>query len=216
MPDSEGIGIVAAITATDARAAESRPFTIGSVMVPLIAIIIGIFMVILDTTAVNVALPKLVTELHDTLPTLQWTITGYTLAQAAVIPLAGWLSDRFGAKNLFLISVLLFTIGSVLCATAQTDTWLVTFRVLQGLGGGFVLPIAIAYVYRLAPPSRMGAVMGIMGIPILFAPAIGPVLGGWLVQYHSWRWIFLLNIPIGFIGVLVGLRSLPSVERSRV
>jgi EmrB/QacA subfamily drug resistance transporter len=191
-------------------------FSIRTIMVPLITIIVGIFMVVLDGTAVNVAIPSLVRGLHSSLTTIQWTITGYTLAQAAVIPLAGWLSDRFGAKNVFLMSVGLFTIGSVLCATAQTDTWLVTFRVLQGLGGGFVLPIAIAYVYRLAPPSRMGAVMGIMGIPILFAPAIGPVLGGWLVQYESWRWIFLLNLPIGIIGVLIGLRALPPVDRHRV
>src|SRR5947209_4522124 len=197
-------------------AAGDDTFSMRAIMVPLITIIVGIFMVVLDGTAVNVAIPSLVRDLNSSLTTIQWTITGYTLAQAAVIPLAGWLSDRFGAKRIFLFSVMLFTAGSVLCATAQSDTWLVVFRVVQGLGGGFVLPIAMAYVYRLAPPSRVGAVMGVMGIPILFAPAIGPVLAGWLVQYHSWRWIFLLNLPIGIIGVLVGLRHLPKVDRQTV
>lgn len=191
-------------------------FSMGAILVPLITIIIGIFMVILDGTAVNVALPSLVRDLHSSLPTVQWTITGYTLAQAAVIPLAGWLSDRFGAKRIFLVSIALFTVGSVLCATAQGDGWLIVFRVIQGLGGGFVLPVSMAYVYRLAPPARVGAVMGVMGIPILLAPAIGPVVAGWLVQYHTWRWIFLLNLPIGIAGVLIGLRNLPSVDRQVV
>jgi len=126
--------------------------------------------------------------------------TGYTLAQAAVIPLAGWLSDRFGAKPVFLTSVALFTIGSVLCATAQNSGMLIAFRILQGLGGGSVLPVAMAYIYRISPPDKVGALMGMMGVPILFAPAIGPVLAGWLVQYASWRWIFLLNLPVGIVS----------------
>ncbi len=195
---------------------QDTAFSLMSIMGPLVAIIIGIFMVILDGTAVNVAIPSLVRDLHTNLSTVQWTITGYTLAQAAVIPLAGWLSDRFGPKQVFLTSVGLFTLGSVLCATAQSDGMLVTFRVLQGLGGGFVLPIAMAYVYRLSPPSRVGAIMGMMGIPILLAPALGPVVSGWLVQYHSWRWIFLLNLPIGILGVAIGIRALPALNRQKV
>ncbi len=194
----------------------AAPFQMRTVMVPLVAIIIGVFMVVLDSTAVNVALPRLVADFHTTLPTLQWIVTGYMLAQAAVIPLAGWLSDRFGAKPVFLTSVALFTVGSVLCATAQSSTMLIAFRVLQGLGGGFVIPIAMAYTYRLAPPDKIGAVMGLMGIPILFAPAIGPVLAGWLVQYASWRWIFLLNLPVGIVGLAVGIAGLPAVQRQAV
>jgi EmrB/QacA subfamily drug resistance transporter len=138
------------------------------------------------------------------------------LAQAAVIPLSGWLSDRFGAKTVFLTSVVLFTIGSVLCATPHSVKWLITFRVIQGLGGGSVLPVSMAYVYRLSPLAKVGAVMGFMGIPILFAPAIGPVLAGWLVQYHSWRWIFLLNVPVGIISLAIGLKSLPKTDRHAV
>jgi EmrB/QacA subfamily drug resistance transporter len=191
-------------------------FSIKKILAPLVAIIVGIFMVVLDTTAVNVAVPGLVRQFNGTIPTLQWTITGYALAQAAVIPLAGWLSDRFGAKPLFLTSLILFTVGSVLCATAQSSEMLICFRVLQGLGGGFVLPVAMAYIYRLSPPDKVGAVMGLMGIPILLAPAIGPVVAGWLVQYISWRWIFLLNLPVGIAGVTLGLRSLPATARQAV
>jgi EmrB/QacA subfamily drug resistance transporter len=198
----------------DSNAAES--FSVFSIMVPLVTIIVGVFMVVLDATAVNVAVPSLVRDLHSNLTTIQWTITGYALAQAAVIPLAGWLSDRFGAKQIFLISVGLFTMGSVLCATAQSDTMLIAFRVLQGIGGGSVLPIAMAYIYRLSPPARVGAVMGMMGIPILLAPALGPVVAGWLVQFTTWRWIFLLNLPIGIVGIVIGLRGLPTVARQQV
>ena len=204
-----------ATPSTTTPTATQAPFSMRAIIAPLIAIIVGIFMVVLDGTAVNVAVPSLVKQFHDSLSTLQWTITGYALAQAAAIPLAGWLSDRFGAKQLFLTSIALFTIGSVLCSTAQSSGMLIAFRVLQGLGGGFVLPVGMAYTYRLAPPERVGAVMGLMGIPILFAPAIGPVLAGWLVQYASWRWLFLINFPIGIIGVLIGMRSLPILERQQ-
>ncbi|WAH44743.1 DHA2 family efflux MFS transporter permease subunit [Alicyclobacillus fastidiosus] len=194
----------------------SKEFRISSIVVPLIAIIAGVFMVVLDNTVMNVALPKLVTDFHTQLPTLEWTVTGYTLAQAAVIPLSGWLADRFGAKTIFLSSTVLFTIGSVMCSTPHSAGLLILYRILQGLGGGSVLPVAMAYIYRLTPPEKAGAVMGMMGIPILFAPAIGPVLAGWLVQYHSWRWIFLLNLPIGLLCLLIGLKGLPQWKKQDV
>jgi EmrB/QacA subfamily drug resistance transporter len=191
-------------------------FRLSSILVPLLAIIAGVFMVVLDSTAMNVALSTLVKDFGTDLNTLQWVVTGYMLAQASVIPLSGWLSDRFGAKTVFISAIVLFTIGSILCATPNSAEWLVVFRVIQGLGGGCVLPVAMAYVYRLSPISKVGVVMGIMGIPVLFAPAIGPVLSGWLVEYHSWRWIFLINIPIGIVCVLIGLRKLPKVDRTQV
>ncbi|MBB6637414.1 DHA2 family efflux MFS transporter permease subunit [Cohnella thailandensis] len=190
--------------------------SIRSLLGPLVAIIVGLFMVILDGTAVNVAIPKLQEEFNGSLSLVQWTVTGYALAQAAIIPLAGWLSDRFGAKRIFLISVGLFTIGSLLCALANTAELLILFRVLQGLGGGVVMPIAMAFVYRLSPPDKVGVVMGMMGIPILLAPALGPVLAGWLVDYVTWNWIFLINLPIGVIAVLIGIRTLPNIDRQSV
>jgi len=185
-------------------------------MAPLIAIIMGLFMVILDNTVVNVALPTLVKDFSTDLHSLQWVLTGYMLAQAAVIPLAGWLSDRFGAKRVFLTAVVMFTIGSALCATAQSATMLIIFRVLQGLGGGFVMPVSMAYIFRLSPPDKRGQVMGTLAIPILIAPALGPTLSGWLVQYADWRWIFLINIPVGILAVIMGLRRLPTVGRQEV
>ncbi len=182
-----------------------------TILAPLVAIIVGTFMVVLDSTAMNVALPSLLVGLHGTLASLQWTITGYVLAQAAVIPLAGWLADRFGARRAFLCSVALFTLGSALCATAQSPGTLVLWRLFQGLGGGVVVPLGMAYTYRLSPPSRVGAVMGLMGTPILLAPAVGPVVAGWLVQYASWRWLFLVNLPVGLVCLLVALRELPGL-----
>ncbi len=197
-------------------ATPTAPFSLRAILVPLLALIMGLFMVILDNTVVNVALPTLVKDFHTDLRTLEWVLTGYMLAQAAVIPLAGWLSDRFGAKLIFLIAVGLFTVGSALCATAQSGGMLIAFRILQGLGGGCVMPIAMAYTFRLSPPDKRGQVMGTMGIPILLAPALGPTLSGWLVQYADWRWIFLINLPIGIIALIIGLRSLPTVERHAV
>lgn len=203
------------LSQTIVASAPVEEFRITRILVPLIAIIAGVFMVVLDNTVMNVALPKLVTDFHTQLPTLQWTITAYTLAQATVIPLSGWLSDRFGAKWIFLTSTVLFTIGSVLCATPHSAGLLIFFRVLQGIGGGSVLPVGMAYVYKLSPPHRVGAVMGMMGIPVLFAPALGPVVAGWLVQYHSWRFIFLLNLPIGIICLIAGVRSLPASVKEK-
>ncbi|KQN97820.1 DHA2 family efflux MFS transporter permease subunit [Paenibacillus sp. Leaf72] len=191
-------------------------FRLASIIVPMIAIISGIFMVILDSTAMNVALSRLVIDFKTDLPTIQWTVTGYMLATAAVIPLSGWLSDRFGAKNIFLGSVVAFTLASLLCALPSSAEWLIVFRIIQGLGGGFVMPVAMAYVFRLSPPNKVGQVMGMMGVPILLAPAVGPILAGWLVEYHSWHWIFLINIPVGIFSIIFGLWKLPKTERKQV
>ncbi|WP_141432239.1 DHA2 family efflux MFS transporter permease subunit [Bacillus sp. 03113] len=190
--------------------------SVKEIIAPLLAIIVGMFMVILDGTAMNVALPGLVTDFKSKLSVVQWTITGYALAQAAVIPLAGWLSDRFGAKRVFLFSVIMFTIGSGLCAFASGVEQLIIFRIIQGLGGGMVAPIAMAFTYRLSPPDKVGAVMGMIGIPMLLAPALGPLLAGWFVDYASWHWIFIINLPIGVIAVLVGIRTLPNLARQSV
>jgi EmrB/QacA subfamily drug resistance transporter len=186
-----------------------------SILVPLIAIILGTFMVILDNTVVTVALSQLGVAFATDLSLLQWVITGYFLAQAAVIPLAGWLSDRFGAKRIYLISIVLFTAGSALCGLATSAEMLVATRVIQGLGGGMLMPIGMAVVYRLTPPERRGQIMGLFGLPLMVAPALGPVLGGYLVEFASWRWIFLLNVPIGAVALLVGLRALPNLPAAR-
>ncbi|WP_339278257.1 MDR family MFS transporter [Paenibacillus sp. FSL W8-0426] len=187
-------------------------FSIRPYLPPLIAIVIGTFMVILDSTAVNVALPTWVRDFGVTLQTMQWAVTAYTLALSAVIPLAGWLSDKFGAKRVFLSSIGFFTLGSLLCAFAQTSGQLILFRVIQGLGGGMVSPVGMAMVYRLAPPDKRGSIIGMLGIPMLLAPALGPVISGWLVEYVSWHWIFWINLPIGLAGIWIGMKHLPSFQ----
>lgn len=190
---------------------ESLP--VRSLLGPLIAIVVGLFMVILDTTAVNVAIPVLADDLHSSLSLIQWTITGYSLAQAVVIPMAGWFSDRFGAKQTFIVSIILFTFGSILCAFANTAEQLIVFRIIQGLGGGMVLPIAFAMTYRISPPESVGKIMGMMGLPVLLAPALGPVVSGYLVDYVNWQWIFLINIPVGIAGVILSVAFLPNLPK---
>lgn len=197
------------------NAADAQEFSIKALIAPLLAVIIGMIMVILDSTVVNVAIPNLVKDFGTTLTTIQWTVTGYTLALSAVIPLAGWMTDKFGSKQIFLITITLFTIGSVLCAIAQTPEQLIIYRIIQGLGGGMVAPIGMAMVFKLAPPDKRGAVMGMLGVPMLLAPALGPVLSGWLVEYSTWHWIFLINLPIGIIGILVGIKYLPKFEQGK-
>lgn len=191
---------------------ESAVFSMKGILGPMIAIVLGTIMAILDSTVVNVALPTLERVFTADLSVMQWVITGYMLAQAAVIPLAGWLSDRFSARRIYLMALALFAAGSALCALASSAPLLVGFRVLQGLGGGMLQPVGMAILYRLAPPDRRGQVMGVFGIPILIGPALGPVLSGWLVQYADWRFIFLLNVPIGIIALLIGRRVLPRLD----
>ncbi|SFS55742.1 DHA2 family efflux MFS transporter permease subunit [Paenibacillus sp. BC26] len=193
----------------------SSEFSIRAIIAPLMAVIVGMIMVILDSTVVNVALAKFQTEFDATINTVQWTFTGYTLALSAVIPLAGWMTDKFGSKRIFLITIALFTIGSVLCGAAQTVEQLIAFRVIQGLGGGMVMPIGMAIIFRLAPQEKRGSVMGMLGIPMLLAPALGPILSGWLIEAVSWHWIFLINLPIGIVGMIVGIKYLPNFEQNK-
>ncbi|MGG4142387.1 DHA2 family efflux MFS transporter permease subunit [Paenibacillus algorifonticola] len=202
-------------TPNASQLASDPEFSIKSILAPLLAVIIGMMMVILDSTVVNVAVPNLQEYFDSSLKTIQWTITGYTLALSAVIPLAGWMTDKFGAKRIFLITIALFTLGSILCALAQTPEQLVLFRIIQGVGGGMVSPIGMAMIFKMAPPNKRGAVMGMLGIPMLLAPAIGPILSGWLIGFASWHWIFLINLPIGIAALIVGNKFLPNLERQK-
>ncbi|WNS44004.1 MFS transporter [Paenibacillus sp. MMS20-IR301] len=167
----------------------------------ILAIIPGMMMVMIDSTAMNVAIPNLARDFGVSFDTLQWVITGYLLAMSVTIPLAGWFSDRFGAAKAYSIAVMLFVFGSLICTAAQNAEQLIAFRVLQGLGGGMVQPIGMAMVFRLAPADKKGQVMGMLGIPMLLAPASGPVLSGWLIESVSWHWIFLINLPLGVLTV---------------
>lgn len=177
-------------------------------------VVLGSIMSILDVTVVNVALPTFQTELSATgeplaYSTVAWTATAYMLALAAVIPLTGWAADRFGTKRLYMIALGLFTAGSVLCALAWNIESLIGFRVLQGLGGGMLLPLGMTIMTRAAGPKRMGRVMAILGIPMLLGPIMGPILGGILIDKASWPWIFLINLPIGIAALIYAGFVLP-------
>ncbi len=164
-----------------------------------IAVIFGLFMAVLDTTVVNIALPKLQAVFGATLNDVQWIITGYTLAQTVSIPLFGFLADRFGSKWIYILSLGLFTVASALCGLSWSVNSMIFFRILQGLGGGALLPIGIAQVYAVFPPEERGRSQSAIGIPVLLAPALGPTLGGYIVQHFDWRLIFYINVPIGII-----------------
>jgi EmrB/QacA subfamily drug resistance transporter len=184
------------------------------VLVVAAVVVVGAFMSILDTTIVNVALDALSQDLHAPLNDVQWVATGYLLALAVVIPLTGWTAERFGARRVWLTSVVLFVSGSVLCGLAWNLGSLIVFRVLQGLGGGMVMPIGMILITQAAGPQRVGRVMSIIGVPMLLGPVLGPVLGGLIVDHMSWRWIFFVNVPVGVVGVLMGLRWLPRTNPS--
>jgi EmrB/QacA subfamily drug resistance transporter len=171
-------------------------------------VILGTFMSILDTTIVNVAIKDLSRSFNAPLPTMQWIATGYMLALATVIPLTGWAADRFGTKRLYIGSIGMFLLGSALSGAAWSAGSLIFFRVLQGLGGGMIMPAGMTILTHAAGPKRMGRVMGIVGVPMLLGPIVGPILGGWLVDDVSWRWIFFVNLPIGAIALYAAMRVL--------
>ncbi len=198
-----------ATTTTDSDRIDAYVWRISAVVV------IGSIMSILDTTIVNVALDTLSRELHATIDKIQWVANGYLLALAAVIPVTGWAARRFGAKRVYLTSLVLFTAGSALCGLATSVNELILFRVLQGIGGGMILPIGQLMMAEAAGPKRMGRVMSIVAVPAMLAPILGPTIGGLILDNTSWRWIFFVNVPIGVIAVISALRVLPTVERQK-
>src|SRR5689334_7657003 len=180
-----------------------------------IVVVLGAIMSILDVTVVNVAINTLARDFATPLTTIQWVATGYTLALATVIPLTGWAADRFGTKRLYMLSIAMFLAGSMLSGLAWSAGSLIAFRVLQGLGGGMLMPAGMTILTRAAGPQRVGRVMSIIGVPMLLGPIVGPILGGYLVDNVSWRWIFFINIPIGISALALSLRVLPRDVTSR-
>ena len=174
----------------------------------LMTVIFGIFMVILDTTVVNVAFQTLRQEFGATLNDSQWIISIYVLSLGISTPLSGYLADRLGIKRVYLGGLAIFVVGSFLCGIAPNLWFLIAARALQGFGGGVALPLGIALLISSFPVAEQGAALGFFGIAALFAPAVGPIMGGWLVDQNLWRFIFFINPPIGILGVILGSRFL--------
>src|ERR687887_2710844 len=172
-------------------------------------VVLGTIMTVLDLTIVNVAIPTLGRDFAASISTIQWVLTAYMLAFASVIPLTGWASEHFGAKRVWLASLFLFLLGSVLAGASWSIGSLIGFRVVQGLGAGMILPVGQTLLAQAAGPHRMGRVMSVVGVPMLLAPVFGPVLGGAIVDQWSWRWIFFINVPVGVVAIVAAQRLLP-------
>lgn len=168
-----------------------------------LVIALGLLMAVLDSTIVSVVLPQIATAFQTSIGTITWVATGYLLANAAIIPVVGYMSDRIGTKTVFLIALALFTTGSALCAFAPNAHMLIAFRILQGIGGGALMPVAMTIIFRLFGPTERAGAMSLLMIPLLLGPAFGPVLGGYLATNLSWNAIFTINLPIGVIAFLL-------------
>jgi DHA2 family multidrug resistance protein len=168
-----------------------------------VAVMFSTFMEILDTTVVNVSLPHIAGDLSATVDESTWALTSYLVANAIVLPMTGWLASQFGRKRLLQLSVLGFTISSFLCGLAPNLGILVFFRIIQGLSGGGLQPLSQAVLLETFPPQDRGKAMGFWGLGIVTAPILGPVLGGWLTDSYSWRWVFYINIPVGIASIVM-------------
>jgi len=189
-----------------------RDMTGGERAALTVAVMIGTLMQVLDTTIANVALPHMQASLGVTPETINWVLTSYIVAAAIAIPITGWLADRIGRKRLFVWSVIVFTAASMLCAAAQTLPEMVAFRVLQGISGAFIAPLSQAVMFDINPPEKHARAMALFGGGIMIGPILGPVLGGWLTESFNWRWVFIVNLPVGIVCTLMLLRFLPKTE----
>ncbi|MGI5130612.1 DHA2 family efflux MFS transporter permease subunit [Pseudonocardia sp. CA-107938] len=196
-----------ALTSDDASSGSSGKG--GGWGLPLVVLIAGMFMSILDTSIVNVAVPKIQNVFGSTTDEVQWIATAYTLALGVVVPLSAWLSDRFGASRIYNISLIGFAAGSALCGLAWNLESLVAFRIVQAIPGGILPVVTLSMLYRIVPKDKLGTAMGLYGLGIIFAPAVGPTLGGYLVEYVDWRLIFFINVPVGVVGALAAAVVLP-------
>jgi EmrB/QacA subfamily drug resistance transporter len=174
----------------------------------LTTVMFGLFMIILDSTIINIAFPTLRREFGASLADAQWVISIYVLALGITTPVSGFLADRFGIKRVYLFGLAIFVLGSFLCGVAPSLGLLIAARAFQGFGGGIAQPLGPAQLYRAFPPKEQGAAFGILGIALVVAPALGPILGGWLVDINLWRAIFFVNVPIGIVGVILGSQFL--------
>ncbi|HEY6425053.1 MAG TPA: DHA2 family efflux MFS transporter permease subunit [Pseudonocardiaceae bacterium] len=191
----------------------AQPRPAGGWGLPLVVLVTGMFMTIMDISIVNVAIPTIQNEFGVTTDDVQWVVTAYTLALGVVVPVTAWLGDRFGLSRVYTLALVSFAAGSALCGLAWDLNSLVAFRVVQAIPGGILPVITLSILYRIVPRERLGAAMGLYGVGVVFAPAIGPTLGGYLVEYVNWRLIFFINVPIGILGAVAAVLVLPRFPR---
>ncbi|MGH3865076.1 MAG: DHA2 family efflux MFS transporter permease subunit [Pseudonocardiaceae bacterium] len=177
-------------------------------------LVIGTFMSVLDSSIVNVAIPTIQDQFGGTTDDVQWVVTGYTLMLGVVVPTTAWLGDRFGLNRVYNVVLLAFAAGSALCGLAWDLNSLVVFRIIQAVPGGILPVIAMSILLRIVPRDRLGAAMGLYGLGVVFGPAIGPTLGGYLVEYVNWRLIFYINVPVGILGAVAAVLVLPQFPRT--
>ncbi|MDV4311741.1 multidrug transporter subunit MdtD [Acinetobacter indicus] len=177
---------------------------------------IGFFMQGLDTTIINTALPAIAENLQEDPLQMHSVVVAYVLSVAACIPLSGWLADRFGVRNTYFSAIVIFTLASIGCAYASSLNELLFYRVLQGIGGAFLLPVGRLAMLKIIPRTQFLSAMSLMSLAGLIGPLIGPTLGGWLVEVASWHWIFLINLPIGILGVLITFKAMPNITEPSV
>ena len=182
----------------------------------LFILIIGMFMSLLDANVVNVAIPAIQKEFGVPTRDLEWIVTAYTLSLGVVVPASSWLGDKFGLTRVYLASLVAFCLCSALCGISPNLPVMVAFRILQAIPGGVLPVVTLTMIRRIVPNKSFGAAMGVYGMGVIFAPAVGPTLGGYLVEYHNWRLIFFINVPIGIIGAIFAFLALPKIPPSRI
>ncbi|MGQ8975859.1 multidrug transporter subunit MdtD [Acinetobacter schindleri] len=177
---------------------------------------IGFFMQGLDTTIINTALPAIALSLQEDPLRMHSVVVAYVLSVAVCIPLSGWLADRFGVRNTYFSAIIIFTLASIGCAVSNSLNELLLYRVLQGIGGALLLPVGRLAMLKIIPRTQFLAAMSLMSLAGLLGPLIGPTLGGWMVEYLSWQWVFLINLPIGLLGTLITFKAMPNVTEPDV
>lgn len=197
------------MSTTDPAAQVAPPQAKGGWGLPLVVLISGMFMSVLDTSIINVAVPTIESTFGSTTDEVAWIVTAYALALGVIVPLSAWLSERFGPTRVYIVALLLFGIASALCGLAWSLNSLIAFRIIQAIPGGILPPLSMAMLYRIVPPHEIGKAMGMYGLGIVVAPAIGPTLGGYLVEYVDWRLIFFINVPVGIAATLAAISILP-------
>ena len=191
----------------------SHPLPTGERIIVTIGVMMAVLLQVLDTTIANVALPHMQASLSASQDSINWVLTSYIVASAIALPISGWLADKVGRKRLLLISVVGFTAASVLCAAATSLGEMVFFRGLQGVSGAFIVPLAQATLFDINPREKHSQAMALFGGGVMIGPILGPVLGGWLTDNYNWRWVFLVNLPVGIICALLMARYMPKTEQ---